>query len=62
MLIDVKLDNVNEFKIIDFKGILFMKEGSYLLKYRIRSNFLRKSYILLLKTLITRRKISKFVD
>ena len=58
----MKLDNINEFEIIDFKGISFMKEKSYFLKYRIRFNSFRKSYILLSKTFITRRKISKFVN
>ena len=34
MFIDnMKLNNNNGFKIIDFKGISFMKEGSYVLKY-----------------------------
>ena len=62
MLIDVKLDNIKGFKIVDFKGVLFMKKRLYLLKYRIRSGFLRKSYILLSKIFITRRKINKFVN
>ena len=29
MLVDVKSNNVKEFKIIDFKGNLFIKEKSY---------------------------------
>ena len=62
MLIGVKSNNINEFKIIDFEGILSIKEGLYLLKYRIKFNSLRKSYILLSKALITRRKINRFVN
>ena len=41
MFIDVKLNNINEFKIIDLKEILFIKEKLYLSKYRIRFNSLR---------------------
>ena len=62
MFIGVKLNNVNEFEIIDFEEILFMKEGLYFLKYRIKFNSLRKLYILLSKALIIYRKINKFVD
>ena len=62
MFAGVKLNNINEFEIINFKKISFMKKKSYFLKYRIKFNFLRKSYILLLKALTTRRKISKFVN
>ena len=42
MLIGVKLNNINEFKIIEFKKILFVKKELYFLKYRIKFNFLRK--------------------
>ena len=59
---DIKSDNINGFKIIDFKGISFMKRGLYFLKYRIKSNFLRKSYILLSKAFIIYRKINKFIN
>ena len=59
---DVKLNNADGFEIIDLKGVLFMKKGSYFLKYRMRSNFFRKLYILLSKILIIRRKINKFVN
>ena len=62
MLTNVKLNNINEFEIIDLKGILFIKEELYLLKYRIRFNSLRKSYILLSKILTIYRKISRFVN
>ena len=62
MLIDVKSNNINEFEIVNFEKVLFMKKKSYLLKYRIRFNSLRKLYILSPKTLITCRKISKSVN
>ena len=29
MLIEMKLDNIDRFEIVDFEGVLFMKEGSY---------------------------------
>ena len=36
---DIKLNNINEFKIIDFQEISSMEEGSYFLKYRMKFNF-----------------------
>ena len=62
MLIDVKLNSVNGFKVIDLEGILFIKEGLYFLKYRIKFNFFRKLYILLSKVFITYQKINRFVN
>ena len=58
----MKLDSDDEFKVIDFEGISFIKERLYLLKYRIKFDFLRKSYVLLSKAFITRRKVDKFVN
>ena len=62
MFIDVKLDNINKFKIIDLKRISFIKKKSYFLKYRIKFNSFRKLYILLSKAFIIRRKIDKSVN
>ena len=33
LVIGVKFENINEFEVFDFKKILLMKGGSYLLKY-----------------------------
>ena len=58
----MKSNSVKKSKIIDLKKISSMKEKSYLLKYQMKFKFFRKSYILLSKTLITRRKIDKFIN
>ena len=59
---DIELNNVNEFEIINFKRILFIKKISYLLKYQIKFEFFRKSYILLSKVFIIFRKINRFIN